>query len=362
MQTPEPITEENKNIPHYLEPISGASHVTFAEDYEAAILAELEEHPTYIDGENRINPRDRSLYPDDPTEQLELVKGDSRTESKSDEDLIAEEFDMQMKRVMGLQCEALPSAPLTPTVLQEILDQAIPSSLSYTCWIPMEAEIIDKTAVGEYREQVPGKILRFTIEHADHFTSFLLLPDISDIGFSWYHMKTCGGGLREAMLDAEEAQRLQQIIQAEDEGILFSIPDRIKNASGLLHARLSATERSPTPDGWLTTLCERDADKSQIFDARYRATFVHQDTDTVLEIHPEKSTVEFQELQENRKKDKKEITFKGDFNDTESEVNGHTWELHFADDEVVEEIESEFEEVVTGRDIRKIMETVSDLL
>jgi hypothetical protein len=355
----EPLTEENSNHPPILDPLVGDTN-SYSLTHYHSIMSEIKKWPREFTGKIDGDPRAQSSYSDDMEEMVETITGVGTKEQDSEDDVVAEEFSMQMQRLSGRVTEAVPPVPLLPQTLSNLLSDLVQAPESdYTVWVPIESETIDKTAIGKFREETPGKILRFTIEYNDTFTPFNLMADFSEEGFSWYQMKTTGGSMWDGLLEAEEAQRLDEIVDAKgDSRMLFSVPDRVKHASSLLETRLTPSDPSAAPDGWVTTRCERDDEISELFEPRYNATFVHQETDMVLELHPEPAerVVEDADLDFNS-----DGSIQMDASDAKVEREPYQWDLHFAPDRITDDITSNFPDALRKLDIRRLLRRVDEL-
>jgi hypothetical protein len=328
------------------------------EAFAQRILRKRGVNPDYFTGEIDGDPRNKRAYPSEPREQVELV-------TDSGDDLLTEEFQMHMQSVGKPRIDSLPPEPLTPTDLKQLIDLVIesvdPIDSDYEVWVPIEPEIIDKTAVGEYRNAVPGSIIRFYLEYDGTFSIFTLLPTAdSPIGFSWYYLSTRADddSLTNGLLESEEAQGLSTLLDSDSNEVLERTPDRIRCASNLLGGMLHAEDPSPTPDGWIVTEAKHDEEKSDLFVPRFQASFVHQESDIVLEVTPLNADPVIQQ-------NESEVTDTGlrlSVANTDPEDATHVWDLHFAPDHVEDEISEAFSPTVTGPELVDIMKAVNDAL
>jgi hypothetical protein len=312
--------------------------------------------PKQFTGNVDGDPRNGDIYPDGVQEQAELLTGESPG-------VLTEEFQMHLQATKALRVDTLPPEPLTPTDLDDLLQRLAAhcgvDESDYEAWIPIEPEHIDDTAVGEYRAAVPGSIIRFYLETEGSMGVFSLLPSYeTDVGFAWYSLSVSDAddGLRQSAIEAEESQRLSGLLTADGDRILETTPDRIRNASNLLGTLLHRENPSPTPDGWVVTDCERDVEASEFLAPRFTATFVHQESDVVLEALPEPADPPLDPTDADDTSDELSLS-----NPNDSDA-AYRWKLSFAPDEVQEEVSYIFEERIAGQDFLQIMNEVSDLL
>lgn len=311
--------------------------------------------PKTFTGSINGDPRSVEIYPDNPANQVDLLTGDSTN-------LIAEEFQMQFQMVEGLRVDTLPPKPLTPTDLDDLLQRLAShcgiDESEYEAWVPIEPEIIDETAVGEYRATVPGSIIRFHLETGGAIATFALLPCYeTDIGFAWYSLGVTDAddGLLAATIESEEAQRLSGLLTSDGDRLLETTPDRIRNASNLLGTVLHSENPSPTPDGWIVTECKRDDDASELLAPRYTGTFVHKETDIVLEVLPEPADAP---LRSNNAEVDRDLSGMAISNPNDSDT-AYRWNLSFAPDDVHDDLTDSFDEHVAGKDFNQIMAAVN---
>lgn len=349
-----PMPSRNPDVepPEIIKHLIG-ENLPIQEDYRAYLQDRYTFDPPAISGEVDGDPRDSTIYPDDGKAMVDLLT------DTGEQPLLGEEFSMVLQASQGTPVDLLPPEPLTPRNLDRLLSDLVDDTADYEAWVPMETEIIDQTAVGEFRQLVPGSILRFHVDVGETMSMFTLLPDRSPTGFSWYYLSTqpADGNMMEGLLDAEEAQRLSSLLTADGDRILESVPDRIKNASNLLSTHLHANNHSPTPDGWLTTHCEVDMEAGEFLAPRYEATFVHKSEDFVIEVKPinAESVIDSESSEVSSTETKIKI----------HDPNGdgtHTWELHFAPDPLTETIEQNYPVEINGPDFLDMMESINNLL
>ena len=357
----EPITEENKNNPPIFDPISGTSDIQYGNKTLAEIEAKVGTHPIRLTGEMESDPRDKHSFPGGMEQMAELLVPDEET-GIANEDLLSTELDMQMKRTMGLPSTALPGYPFTPEELSGIFRDAIPAPKeAYTIWIPHEPEIIERTAVGKYRQCVEGDIIRFTVEHNDFFTSFVLIADASEYGFSWHQMTTTSGSINDGLLNVSESQRLEQLLRNDGGNFLATLPDRVRHASGLLGKRLTPDNQTPTPDEWITTMCERDSEKSVPFRPRYEVTFIHKDEEIVIELIP----LQAEEVVKEMEAEQTSTGYGIDYETTAASKTpspGYEWRVSFADDDIVASLNKAYNEQIHAEDAIGMMLYISEMV
>jgi len=319
------------------------------------VRAECGLDPLEITGEHDKDPRDQQLFEDNFDLFEETLNPDTNTSA------IHEEFSMAITAATSEIIDTIPPKPLKPRELNDLFSNIydIPES-ERTVWVPIEPENIDETAVGEFRRKIEGSIVRFFVEYEETLSIFSLLPNMSENGFSWYFVSTnpIDAGISKAMLEGSESQRLDSMVGPDGYNILETVPDRIRDASTLLSKHIHTKRRSPTPDGWITTLCERNGEKSELFNPRYDATFVHKETEIVLEVKP----LEADKLASDENTTVDSSGVKIHFDPETVEKPTHTWELHFADDDIEEAIADSFEPEVKGDAFYEMMETINDEL
>lgn len=319
-----------------------------SKSWERLVIEKAGIHPRSFTGEIEGNPRDGDVYPSGGEEMMDLVDP-----AEDGESLLSEEFSMAMQATTSDRCGGLPPKPLTPTELQTLLEKMFDAfETNYSVWVPIEPEMIDKTAVGQYRQATQGSIIRFHIETNDTFSSFSLLANNSRCGFEWYHLSTspAGSQMAEMAVNAGEPQRLESLLKDDGSRLLETVPDRIRSASNLLGAYIHTENPSPTPDGWITTTCEI-ADEAKFFNPRYNATFAHQSSDAVLEVTPLEAKSAIDEEASETSTEGLKIAIDEDTVNTPT----HTWEAHFVGDETAEELSEEFDKRVQGETLVEIM-------
>lgn len=357
----EPITETNKNNPPILDPISGKSRIRYGNRPLEEIEAKVGTHPIRLIGEMNSDPRSQNSYPNKVDKKTKLLLPDENAGVKN-EDLLSTELDMQIKRTIGLPSTALPGYPYTPEELSGIFRDAIPAPKdAYTIWIPHEPETIDRTAVGEYRQCVEGDIIRFSVEHNNYFTTFVLIADASEFGFSWYQMATTGGSINDGFLQASESQRLEQLLRNDGKNFLATLPDRVRHASGLLGKRLTPDNQTPTPNEWITTMCKRDSEKSVALKPRYEATFIHKEKEIVIELIPLQANEVIEDLNGERTKDGYGVDIEPT-TAAEEQPPGYEWEVSFANDRIAEELNEKYNEQIYAEDSAQMMVDISEML
>jgi hypothetical protein len=189
-----------------------------------------------------------------------------------------------------------------------------------------------------------------------------LLPCLeTEVEFSWYALgiTDADGGLRNAAIDAEESQRLSGLISEGGDRVLETTPDRIRNASNLLNTVLHQENPSPTPDGWLVTECKLDSETSELLAPRYTGTFVHKETDIVLEVIPEPAEPP---LNDNDNSEPVDESSGFSISNPNNPGNAYNWVLSFAPEDVHEEIADSFSSQIAGREFAQIMKEVNQLV
>jgi hypothetical protein len=305
--------------------------------------------PNELTGEIDGNPRSKTAYPPSPDDQAELL-------TTGGDKLLTEEFQMHVQAVGGDRIDTLPPKPLTADELSELLERILDrdGTTEYEVWVPLEGEIIERTAIGEYRQHMPGNIIRFRILKDELVSSFSLLPFTDPLGFAWYYVGTVPVGTGEKVMESEESQRLDSLVGNEGDSPLSSTPQRVLNATRLLNTFIHAEDQTAAPDNWLTTFCKLDELETELFQPRYNATFIHTPSEIVLEVKPvQDSTVPTEQADDGVSVD---IT-----DDTLHEPT-HTWSLSFADAEIEESIAEEFPAEIRGEELPTIMKAVDDRL
>lgn len=333
-------------------------HDRIREEMVAMVKEKHGLNPNRFTGEVNGDPRNGELYPDDPREQIDLITTDATS-------VLAEELSMQFQRAEGLRVDSLPPEPLTPTDLDSLLQRLAAhrgiDESEYEAWVPIEPEQIDNTAIGEYRAAVPGSILRFHLESEGQVASFTLLPCYeTTIGFAWYVLSVTDADdeLHNATIEAEEAQRLSSLLTADGDRLLETTPDRIRHASNLLGTVLHQKNPSPAPDGWLVTECQRDADASELLAPRYAGTFIHKESEIVLEVLPEPADNPFKNADAGPAEEQADAPVQQP-NDPSS---AYQWEISFAPDYIHDELTDSFDKQVAGEDFTRMMTTINNLL
>lgn len=345
-----PTPDENANTPAAIHSLVGVDK-RLRENWLSFIRDVNGVEPAIFTGEVDGDPRDRSIYPEDPKEMASLLNPEVGAGS-----VLEEELSMAVQAVQAQRTDAFPPMPLTPTRLDDLLSMLMERfEGEYEAWVALEPETVDDTAVGEYREAVPGSILRFYLFYEETASIFTLLPDTSPGGFSWYHLSTQPEDSTpvQMVVESAEAQSLQSLLQEDGDRILQSVPDRIANASTLLGTYINTADPSPTPDGWLTTQCEL-ADEAKLLNPRYNASFVHKAEDIVLEVSPLPAEGVIEGGEETA--DSLKVELDGE----ELDKPTHTWELHFADEDVKDAVHEEYEQDVKGVVLMDMMETISE--
>lgn len=285
-----------------------------------------------------------------------------------------EERQIQMSRVAtGGFTSKLTPKPLTPKQLEdEVSDNH--NIANITVWVRPEVEYMQHTAVGEYRTHVTGNIVRFALDlNADNknLLEFELIPDYSPTGFSWYVTADDTPLSKDGSLDQDQARRLDAIKDCSREQLddILTLEEKVRSASLLLEKPLVGAETRCVPAGWINANCDIDAEVTEPFQPRYKGTFVHSETEIVVEFRGNPPTTEEQEAT-NKAVDHINQRMMPDaappptqsvnMPDVERE-DTHNYEIHFADDSVVETIKTEFGDNVTGRELLHMMRKIPEL-
>lgn len=289
-----------------------------------------------------------------------------------------EETQMQIDKetTAHFTCRITPK-PLTPSQLRKELSTKHDLS-EITVWIRPEPEYIEHTAVGEYRQHVDGNIVRFSLDIGDDdntLVDFELRPDYSPSGFSYYITVDDSPMTKDGSLDADQARRLDAIKDCSPEELenILTIEEKVRSASLLLEKPLVGTETRCIPSGWMNANCEIDQAATEPLQPRYKGTFVHSESEIVLEFQGNQPT-ETETRTTNKLMD--DITNRmmpDGFTQPTSPPSGktdppdidknetHSYEIHFASDEIKETIKAEFGTDVTGRELLHMMRKISEL-
>lgn len=270
-----------------------------------------------------------------------------------------EEKQMQLQRELKAEFTAkFTPKPLTASQLDTEVAECTGSG-DETVWVrPEPTKYIAHTAVGEYRETVEGEIVRFAVEVSDNtpLLEFALVPDLSPTGFSWY-ITTNEKTTKKGSLDASQARRLEAITNcsATRQKKILNITEKVRLASILLDKPLVGAELHCLPDGWINTSCKIDGAATEPLHPRYKGTFVHSDSDIVVEFDGIPATTQSDGSGPTRRQSRR-----SSHADNSTQSGTHNYEVHFAPESVRHTIETEFGESVTGREMRHILRDIQD--
>jgi len=295
--------------------------------------------------------------------------------ASTEKKVLSEELSMQMNQALGQRVEALPPYPLTPAELEDNLCDTLSCPRDdVTVLIPNERDYLERTAVGQYIQEVEGNIARFYLIYNNTEFSFVLVPDISKIGFGWYSLGPNDERLAKMAISGENRTTLKELVNTPGGNtFLDQLPDRIIRASSFLRRQVSPKYPSPTPDGWVTTMCEH-RDEGDFLAPRYHATFVHQATSIVLETEPVGSVeTDLIPLGESGGESEllptREATVDSEHDDQPDEEETisqreptNTWYIHFANDELATFLSEKYTDPIPPGELYALMMTVSRYL
>ncbi len=268
--------------------------------------------------------------------------------------------------------------PLTVANLYNHLKHDSPWPLNdITVWVHCESEEIEETSIGQYKDDVPGYILRFSIEKADNpLIKVQLVPDQSDTGFSWYVKPNQEIISKDSELHLSQARRLKRLRESSNPEDILILPQQMLTASHFLERDLIDDEITPTPDEWVTTACKQSSE-SEFLLPRYDATFVH-DSGAVLEVEGLPPTAAEREEANSTMEAMVSGSMGGPQpepvgtavpsatgttnNDESTDDPDHKITLHFGTDSAEEFIKAQYGWKVTGNEIYRIMRMIRDNL
>lgn len=357
---PDPFTKAlsptpQNEYPHYVQPLfeQQVDFETFPPETTNTPIP-----PEDIDSPFNLSPRDGlDGFPGYSDEDLMELQAQGPQPGNHEEAVVAAEFDMTIRPAVNQHLSGIPPRPMTIQELDLFFRRCYPLPKSeYDITVMPEDDTIKDTLVGVYRDRLDADVLQFQLHHADGYVNILLAPDTSPYGFGWYAGSPMeeGSGM-DSLFESlpESPQPLEELLADSDKtAAIKDIPARIQNAAALINEPVTPDNPSPTPDGWVTTDCQR-SNESELFQARFEASFVHEESGAVVEIKPlppdtDKVTIE---SESGPAGDAITIAFEPN---TDEDAGDHEWRLAFADNLVGPAAEI-FPNPVSGEEIPDLL-------